>query len=168
MTYGISLVPDTTGTRVEVVGETVDASLPSRLDLDLVVRDDAALTQGGPATGQPLRYSDVQDGLGNIMPADQVRAGKLRGVATDGRRLRLSYHVSIAGSTRVVYPIPSSPDLAWARAQVYVQRSTLTCWADAPSGDSAFGPCEQSQGEVIDGTRHAAVRLVVRPATAAG
>jgi hypothetical protein len=166
VTLGISLVPDATGTVVEVVGETSDGSLPATLDLDLRPADDVALVQGGPATGQRLRYSDVRDGLGNMLPPEQVRSGHLTGVGTDGRRVRLTFHVAAIGGHRIVYPIPTSPQLGWVRARLYVTAGTVTCWGDAPSGNSAFGPCESPQASEIDGTRHATVRLELEAPTA--
>jgi hypothetical protein len=162
VTLGISLVADATGTVVEVVGETSDESLPAALDLDLRPADDAALVLGGPATGERLRYSDVQDGLGNVLPADQVRAARLTRVGTDGRRLRLTFHVEAVDGRRIVYPIPTSPQLGWVRARLYVGSGTVTCWGDAPSGTSAFGPCENPQASEIDGTRHSNVRLELK------
>jgi hypothetical protein len=173
LTYGISVTPDQTGTLVELVGETPDGSLPSRLDLDLVVTDDAHLTRGVPSTGARLRYSDLKDGLGNTFPADQVRSGRLRGVGTDGRRLSLSFHAGSVGSRRVVYPVPRSEDITWVRARVYAQTETVMCWADgrrpdgrsaeSPSERSAFTPCEHQAGEEIDGSRHSSIRLELRP-----
>jgi hypothetical protein len=168
VTLGISLVPDATGTVVEVVGETSDGSLPATLDLDLRPADDAALVQGGSATGQRLRYSDVRDGLGNVLPADQVRSARLLNVGTDGRRIRLTFHVAAVDGRRIVYPIPKSPQLGWVRARLYVPTGTVTCWGDAPSGDSAFGACETPQATEIDGTRHANVRLELKALPAAG
>lgn len=164
VTYGISLVPDATGTTVEIIGETADNSLPPKVELHLMTTDDVTLTAGGPPTGGRLLYSDIRDGLGNTLPADQVRSGLLRNVGTDGRRLSLSFHVAkVDGDRRVVYPIPRSPDLIWVQARVYPQRGAVTCWADTRVAGSAFGPCESSEGDVIDGSRHAAIRLVIQP-----
>jgi hypothetical protein len=164
VTYGISLVPDATGTTVEVIGETADDSLPPHVELRLVTSDDVTLTAGGPASGGRLFYSDVRDGLGNTLPAEQVRTGVLRDVGTDGRRLSLSFHVaSVDGAQRVVYPIPQSPDLTWVKARVYPEGGKLTCWADGRTEGSAFGPCESPQGDVVEGARHTAVRLVIQP-----
>jgi hypothetical protein len=159
VTLGISMVADATGTVVEVVGETSDGSLPATLDLDLRPADDAALVEGGPATGQRLRYSDVQDGLGNMLPPEEVRSARLTGVGTDGRRFRLTFHVAAISGRRIVYPIPTSPQLRWVRARLYVTAGTVACWGDAPSGASAFGPCESPGASEIDGTRHSTVRL---------
>jgi hypothetical protein len=167
VTLGISLVPDATGTVVEVVGETSDGSLPSTLDLELTPTDDAALVDGGRSTGRKLLYSDVQDGLGNVMPADQVRSAHLLDVGTDGRRLRLTFHVASVDGRRVVYPIPRSEQLGWVRARLYVSTGTVTCWGDAPSGDSAYGPCVSPQPSEIDGTKHADVRLELTAGRAA-
>jgi hypothetical protein len=165
VTYGISLVPDATGTTVEIIGETAENSLPSHVELRFVTSDDVTLTAGGPATGGRLFYSDVRDGLGNTLPADQIRAGVLRDVGTDGRRLSLTFHVaSVDGAQRIVYPIPRSPDLTWVQARVYPQGGKLTCWADGRSDRSAFGPCESPDGDVVDGARHNSVRLLVQPA----
>jgi hypothetical protein len=164
VTYGISLVPDMTGTTVEIIGETAENSLPPRVELRFVTTDDVSLTGGGPTTGGRLFYSDVRDGLGNTLPADQIRAGVLRDVGTDGRRLSLTFHVaSIDGTQRIVYPIPRSPDLTWVQARVYPQGGKVTCWADGRSGGSAFGPCESPDGDVVDGARHTSVRLLVQP-----
>jgi len=104
----------------------------------------------------------VQDGLGNVLPADQVRSGELRNVGTDGRQLRLGFHVDAVAGQRIIYPIPTSPQLSWVAAHLYPQ-GTLICWADAASGDSPFGPCEQ--GDPIDGKRHSSLRLVLTPGT---
>lgn len=163
VTYGISLVPDATGTLVEIVGETSDNSLPTHVEMELRTTDDASLTQGGVASGGRLRYSDVQDGLGTVLPAEQVRSGRLLAVGTDGRRLRLSFHVSSVEGNRVIYPIPRSADLTWVQARVYPQGVTVTCWADKGSENPAYAPCENPQGEVIDGGRHSTVRLLIQP-----
>jgi hypothetical protein len=164
VTYGISLVPDATGTTVEIIGETADNSLPPKVELRLMITDDVALTAGGPATRGRLLYSDVRDGLGNILPAEQVRSGQLRSVGTDGRRLSLTFHVAkVGGDRRIVYPIPRSPDLIWVQARLYPQRGAVTCWADTPATGSVFRPCESPEGDVIDGSRHSSVRLVVQP-----
>jgi hypothetical protein len=157
VTYGISLVPDTTGTQVEVIGES-SGSIPSRVDVDLRTVDDVTLTNGGPTTGARLHYSNMEDGLGNVIPAEQVRSGRLREVNTDGRRLQLSFHVDMLAGNRIIYPVPMSPQLDWVAAHLYPQ-GTMTCWADGASGDSAFAPCGQS--ETIDGKQHASLRLAL-------
>jgi hypothetical protein len=169
ITYGISLVPDETGTLVEIIGET-SGDLPLHVDVDLRTVDDVPLAKGGPATGDQLHYSDVTDGLGNIMPAEQVRSGRLRGVGTDGRRLQLSFHVaSVGNQRRIVYPIPQSPDLTWVLARLYPQDADVSCWADSSSGGgSAFTTCENPKGDEIDGSKHTTVRLVVQPSKGNG
>jgi hypothetical protein len=159
VTIGISVIPDATGTAVEVMAESADGSLPSKLDLELTRADDVSLTTGGSSTGGTLRYSDVRDGLGDLMPAEQVRSGRLAAVGTDGRRLALSYHVAAINGRRIVYPIPRTSQLTWVRARLYAPNGKVTCWGDTPSNRSVFVPCSGPQVGEIDGGRHSAIRL---------
>jgi hypothetical protein len=159
VTYGIALTADATGTLVEVVGETADGSLPIHLTVDLMPRDDAQLPQGSQASGSRLLYSDVQDGLGTTMPADQVRTAHLLSVGTDGRRIRLAFHVAAVGGRRIVYPIPQSPALRWVHARLYVQTGTVLCWGNRPAGGTVFSPCQCPAPGEVDGTRHDTIRL---------
>jgi hypothetical protein len=161
VTIGISATPDATGTKVEMVAESDDGDIPAVVTVDLTRRDDATLLDGGSATGRDLVYSDVTDTFGTVMPADQVRSARLTAVATNGQRLRLSFHVAAVDGHRVVYPIPRIEGLAWVRARLYVLTGRVACWAngadDAQTG--RFRHCPGGTTDQIDGGAHTALRL---------
>lgn len=160
VSIGISLTPDATGTVVDVVAESADSALPSTLAIDLVRADDVTLAQGAPATGKQLRYSDVTDGFGSAMPPQQVRDARLADVRTDGRRLRLSYHVAAIDGRRIVYPIPRTPRISWISARLYLSGGTVSCWGTASSsGEGTFSPCTTSGPDLIDGSERSVLRL---------
>lgn len=159
VTVSVTLTPDPAGTMVEVVAESTNGRLPSSLDLELPVVDDVTLIgSAAPASGQRLVYSDVQDGLGNVLSAEQVRSGYF-GVRTDGRRLQLTFHVASVSGRRIVYPIPRSGELSWLTARVYATRGTVSCSGDSPRGARTFVPCSGWQQGEIHGSRHSRLRL---------
>jgi hypothetical protein len=161
---GISLTPDATGTVVEVVEESPDGDLPPTLEIELARSDDVTIDQGTPATGKQLRYSDVTDGFGTHMPAQQVRAAHLAEVRTDGRRLRLAFHVAAIDGRRVIYPILRTSKIAWISTRLYVSGATVNCWGNASGSNSErrFVPCTMSGPDLVDGTEHSLLRLELR------
>jgi hypothetical protein len=160
VSIGISLTPDATGTVVEVVEESADSALPATLAVDLARADDVTVTQGAAATGKQLRYSDVTDGFGSEMPPQQVRDARLSEVRTDGRRLRLTYHVAAIDGRRIVYPILRTSRITWISARLYVSGGKVNCWGTpSASGAGAFTPCTTSGPDLIDGAKQSVLRL---------
>ena len=160
VSIGISLTPDATGTVVEVVEESADSALPPTLAIDLARADDVTLGQGTPATGKPLRYSDVTDGFGSEMPPQQVRDAALAEVRTDGRRLRLAFHVAAIDGRRIVYPILRTSRITWISARLYVSGGTVTCWGNTPGGpENSLRPCATTGPDLVDGSQHQLLRL---------
>jgi hypothetical protein len=161
---GVSLTPDATGTLVEVLEESPDSSLPQEMDIDLARSDDATVTQGSPATGLELHYSDVSDGFGAI-PAAQVRSAHLTRIHTDGRRLHLIFHVDSIQGRRIVYPIPRSSRISWMSTQLYINGVRSSCSGNVPgsAAEGTFVPCAMAATDMIDGSHHTLLRLELTP-----
>jgi hypothetical protein len=162
VTVGISAVPDATGTQVEMVAESADDSMPSTVDVDLTRADTAALIDGGSSSGGLLVYSDVRDSFGSLLPPDQVRAARLVAVPTDGRRLRLTFHVATVNGQRIFYPIPRLSGVTWNWARLYLQTGRITCWANGSDEKqrNSYRRCPGGESpDRVDGGGHSALRL---------
>ncbi|MDQ1289805.1 MAG: hypothetical protein QG622_3371 [Actinomycetota bacterium] len=158
----VSLTPDAAGTRVEFVARSQSGSLPSSLTVDLPADDKVTITgESVPPTGKPLIYSDVTDGLGTPMPAEEVRAGRLTDVRTDGHELKMIFHVRAVDGRRIVYPIPVSEDLSWTSLRYSMTGATATCLADTSGDTRTFAPCAEGTTGEVDGKNHTQVRLEI-------
>jgi hypothetical protein len=156
----ITLTPDSTGTVVEFIAKAEHGTLPSSMSVSLPAKDDATIAGGSVTpTGKSLVYSDVVDGLGTAMPAEEIRAGQLSDVRTDGRQVRLSFHVKAVDGRRVVYPVPVSGDMSWTLARYYTEKGSIVCHMDSPRDTRTFTSCPQGARGEVDGRAHSQIRL---------
>jgi hypothetical protein len=150
----VHLTPDDAGTRVDVEERARSGTLPPTLAFGLQSIDRGRLDTGEQLTHAALVYSNVRDGRGRPVPASNGRYT----VPTDGRVVRLSFHVDAVRGRRIVYPVPGMTATGWQTVRIPARPRCATSYGANQTDPPVFTPCTPS-GTLLDSAHHDWIRL---------